>query len=373
MDAGDGLGDRDRSQVLGHPHRLRALGDELHGVARRRGDGGPAVVAEARRRPRTQLAARVVALAHEQVRVLERSRGGAPAAVAGDHLDAAVLVLEVQFAEQRRIAAVVVATPQRVHADEAGVPARAEDRSEHVLAIEEERGDVVCRVLDAHPVVGPAGGEDGVPDAHAVELHLEHAAGGRVEHGAAHTARDLERPAQIRADQQPAQQLVRRVFVRRGGHRGVVDAIAADPLRAPLARPGPEPRRAARLGRLAGLVPDLDGPGELARGRQLPACVGNVERAVRVDLAAVPQGPVLAHQHAVGGLALVLPVGGERPAQPRSGAVDAGHVLALFAAQPDRVHGHPFSPLAKPLITKRWSRRNRSSIGSVARTTAANT
>jgi threonine dehydrogenase-like Zn-dependent dehydrogenase len=44
-------------------------------------------------------------------------------------------VLGVRLAQQRRILAIVVASPQRVHADEAGVPAGAEDRVEHVLAV----------------------------------------------------------------------------------------------------------------------------------------------------------------------------------------------------------------------------------------------
>ena len=198
--------------------------------------GRPAVVAEARLGPRAELPARVVALAHQQVRVLERAGGGSPARVAGDHLDAAVLVLDVQLAQQRRVLAVVVAPPQRVHADEAGVPAGAEDRAEHVLAVAQERADVVRRVLDPRAVVGPSGREDGVADARAVELHLQHAAGGRVERRAAHRARHRERPPQVRAAQQPAQQLVRGVVARGGGHRRVVNAIAADPLRAPRAR-----------------------------------------------------------------------------------------------------------------------------------------
>ena len=358
MHARSGLGDGDRPQLLGHAHRLRALGNEQGVVARCDGHGGP----------RAQLPARVVALAHQEVRVLERAGGGAPALVAGDHLDAAVVVLDVQLAQQRRILAVVVAPPQRVHADEAGVPAGAEDRAEHVLAVAQERGDIVRRVLDPRAVVGPSGREDGVADARAVELHLQHAAGGRVEGRATHRARELERPSQVGAAQQPAQQLVRRVVARRGGHRRVVHAIAADPLRAPRARTRTEPRGLAGSGRLAGLVPDLDGPCELARGGQLPARVGHVDRGRRVDLAAVPQRR--RRPRAPGTRSGAVPPS-SRPTEPRGGRVDARHVLTVLAAEPDRAHAHPLSPVEKPLITNRWSSRKSTSIGSVASTTAA--
>ena len=350
MHARRALGDGDRSQVLGHAHRLRALGNEQHGVARRRGHRRPAVVAEARLGPRAQLPARVVALAHQQVRVLERAGGGAPARVAGDHLDAAVLVLEVQLAQQRRILAVVVAPPQRVHADEAGVPAGAEDRSEHVLAVAQQRGDVVRRVLDPRAVVGPAGREDGVADARAVELQLQHAAGGRVEGRAAHAARERERPAQVRAAQQPAQQLVRRrrrspgrPSPGRGRGRGRSTARAtsrgpgAEPRRARSARTARRPR--PRPGRSRRTRARAAAPGP--RRRRRPSCPRRPCRCPteRRSSHAAPgrrSGACPARRR-------------ERPAQPRGGRVDAGHVLAVLAAQPDRAHSSPLQPAREAL------------------------
>ena len=145
------LGDRHGLQLLRHAHGLGALGDERDAVVRRRRHRGPGA----------ELAPGVVALAHQEVRVLDRPGRRAPLRVAGDDLDGAVLVLEVELAQQCRIAAVVVAAPQRVEADEAGVPPRAEDRAEHVLAVADELGDVVRRVLDPLPVVRPARREDG--------------------------------------------------------------------------------------------------------------------------------------------------------------------------------------------------------------------
>ena len=90
MDPGRALGDRDRLQLLGDADRLRALGHQRHAVAR----------ARAHRAPVAELAARVVVLAVQQVRVADRPGRRAPALVARHHLARAVRVLEVQLAQQ---------------------------------------------------------------------------------------------------------------------------------------------------------------------------------------------------------------------------------------------------------------------------------
>ena len=344
------LGDGDRAQVLRDADRLGALGDECRVVERARPDGRPVAVVVVRVGPAVELVACVVVLAVQQVGVPDRPGPRAPAVVAGQDLQRPVRVLDVQLAQQLGVGAVVGAGAFEVEADEARVPPVAQDRRQRVGALAEQLRHVVRGVLDPPAVVGPAGRQHGVADACAVDLQLDDAASGRVQH----------RPARVSAHAEPAAQVGGRVAAlqhdvggdlglgARHGDARVLGAVAPDPFRAPARQAGAEARRCAPGRRHAVLVPDLHAPPAVRRRRQRAAGVHDVDRGGGLDAAAVPQtgagGLELARiegdHHVIRRLSLRALGGFERPAQPWRGVVDARDVASVFAAQGDRSHRH---------------------------------
>ena len=342
MHAGRALGDRDRLQLLGHADRLRALGDERDLVARAHQHGRPVAVVVVRA-PSTR---RARGGRRSTRRAAGRSSGSARSVarqslVAGDDLERAVLVLEVQLAQQLGMGAVVRAGALEVEADEARPPAVADDRRQHVVALAHQLRDVVRRVLDPRAVVGPAGRQHGVADAGAVEVQLVDAARRRVEHRPPDAAPSRTAAAGTAAGPQRWSMMSSHDLRLAAGDRdaGVLARVAPDPLRAPLAQTGAEARRLAprRTRRRPRPRPARSTSSRSPRQR-LPR-VDDVDRARGLHPAAVPEDGVAGgHDHPVRALALAALGRLQRPAQPRGRLVQARHVPPVLAAQGDGAH-----------------------------------
>jgi hypothetical protein len=160
------------------------------------GDRRPGAVIVAGFVPAAKLAPGVVRFTVDQVGFDDRAESGLPGAIGHDGLGGAVGEGQHELGEQLRALAVIVAlTP----ADVAAIPAVAEEGAGGVGARAEEDRDIVGLVLHALLVLGPAGGEDIVADAVAVEMKLIEAEGGGVEAGRGDFPADVEDRAEIRA------------------------------------------------------------------------------------------------------------------------------------------------------------------------------
>ena len=157
--------------------------------------------------------------------------------------------------------------------------------------------------------------------------------------------------------------------------------VARDPVRAPVAQGGAKARGSAPARRLAHRVPDLYGPPTLSRRRERAPGVDDIDRAGRLDSAAVPQPGwprpellrVRRHEDPICRLPLVATRRVERPAQTRRGMVDARHVATMFTAQIDRMHGYPFTaPAVRPSTIRRLKNMNMISGGIVINRMSAN-
>ena len=189
--------------------------------------------------------------------------------------------------------AVVRAGALEVEADEARVPAVADDRRQHVGALAQQLRDVVRRVLDPLAVVGPAGREHRVADARAVDVQLDDAASGRVEHrrGGPRDARVEPRRRWGAGRQRSSMMSAARSGSLPGtGTPGSSESSREIQRARHSRRRGAEARRLAprRLG--AVLVPYLHAPPAVRRRRQRAPGVHDVDGARRLDAAAVPEG-----------------------------------------------------------------------------------
>ncbi len=163
--------------------RTRELFDASHGRSGRsdeRADDGfepldrlPRPVVEPGLVPPVDLESGVVGLPLVEVGGEERAGGRPPVFVGGDHVGGAVVVGDLELGEQAEPFAVDVA--QHVPLEEAAPPAVGHDRAEHVLAVGQQRGDVVRVVADPVGVARPAGRQHVIADDHPVEVDAVHA------------------------------------------------------------------------------------------------------------------------------------------------------------------------------------------------------
>ena len=143
-------------------------GDELDGMIGRADDDGlPAAVIVTGLRPGAELQAGIVGLAVEEIAFKNRAGGGFPRSIGAEGERGAILQNDFETGEEVGTIPVDLAAKP---ADGAAVPAVAEDGAERILALSQKRGDIVGLVLDALLIIGPAGGEDFISDASAIDL-----------------------------------------------------------------------------------------------------------------------------------------------------------------------------------------------------------
>ncbi len=327
------LQDLDRTDLLDPPHGRRCRRDQ--GVLAVIGelDARPVAIVEAGPGPARLLEARVVGFSVVDLRHQDRAGRGLPAGVAAHDLAAPVRVGHFDLHQQREPVAVDVAPAGEAHLVPA-VPAVADERPHGVGARLQERRDVVGLVLEALVVAGPAGSEELVAHALAVQVQLVEAVARRVGARASGRARELELAPQHRNRAR-----LRHVLLERG----------LDPARLPvggLDEAHLPPCRCAPGGGPAASVPHANLPVEpLARAqvgtgvRELRRCVGRDatrrphELAAGTERALAPRGPQL-----VRGLHHAAPLGLQLPAQARPGSVDPERVLLVLRAQGHDAH-----------------------------------
>ena len=151
---GPHLGDRDRTELLDRRHRRGRRADQ--GVV-------PAVADDDRRPVRLDgQEPAVLVLALDQVGLGDVRGGPAPGRVGADDGRRAVLVLEVQLRQERRLGAPLVVGVE--HADLAAVPAVGQQRLDHVGAGRQQGRHVVGLDLRVRGVLRVAGRQLVRPD-----------------------------------------------------------------------------------------------------------------------------------------------------------------------------------------------------------------
>ncbi len=276
----------------------------------------------------------------DQVVLADGSGCDFPGASGRDGLGCAIGKCQFDLREQPGAVAVILSGEP---ADMAAVPAVAEDGAGGVGPRAHQAGHVVSLILHPLGVVGPAGGEDVVADAPAVEVEFIEAERRGIEAGADDFFAHRESRAEIRAG---------RARLKASGES------RADPRAAPVAA-GEQagfPEGVRAFAAAVSLVPRLDPPpGAFPRNEGTPA-VGDLSCRVGLDPAAVPQvGRPAAPRgdaDAVGGLTRAAPaVSCKFPAQPGSRIVHAERIDQVVAAQLGwagrRVHINEFTAEAR--------------------------
>ena len=183
----------------GPEHRHRHRPDLLDGTDRRRRRGDQRVVPAVADddRPPLDVGADeppVLALPLDQVGGQDVRRRPLPSGIGGDNTGGAVLVLDVELGEERRLGAPLVGRSQ--DADLAAIPPVGEQRVEGVRAGTEEVGDVVRLHLGAVVVLREAGRQLVGADPDAVDLELVDAVGGGAQQCSAYGAVECELAAE---------------------------------------------------------------------------------------------------------------------------------------------------------------------------------
>jgi hypothetical protein len=169
--------------------------------------------------------------------------GPVPAFTGDDGGDLSVRPGEVEEGGAHRLRAILVPRDHR-----AAVPAVAEDQAQGVVALLQQRRDVIRRVEHPAPVIGPAGHEAVLGDRPAVEPRLDEAHRADVEASANRPWLDLESDAEMPG---------------RGRLEALEGPAVADPLGGPAVpdQARPEAARFAPVAGLAVVVPHAHLPG----------------------------------------------------------------------------------------------------------------
>ena len=157
---------------------------QVRGERRAHVDRRPLRGVEAGTIPASDLLARVVPLAHEEIGLVPGPFARAPFRPGASDLPAAVLVLDHELSEEARVITVVLA--RVTVADVPGEPTVGEDRREHVLARGERLRHVPRVIGNALGVVGPSGREEVFANAGAIQVEVVDAERARVEQRSTH-------------------------------------------------------------------------------------------------------------------------------------------------------------------------------------------
>src|SRR5207244_6949733 len=103
-----------------------------------------------------------------------------------DALRTPALIADFELSAQAKPPAVEIALAEEPELS--AIPAVAQHRADRIVARSQERGDVIRLVLQPAAVRGPAGREELVADALAVQIDLVEAEAGDVETRGAHAA-----------------------------------------------------------------------------------------------------------------------------------------------------------------------------------------
>ncbi len=143
--------------------------------------------------PTRQLAAGIVALAHEHVRLQNGTLGYFPLGAGGDDFAAAVCIRDDDLRQELWTVGVVLAAQP---GDVANAPTIAENGAEGVRPRTEEAGYIIYLVLDVLEIMGPTGGEEVVADFGSVQASLVQADGGGIQAGRGNRLGKVELGAQ---------------------------------------------------------------------------------------------------------------------------------------------------------------------------------
>ncbi len=320
--------DRDGAQLADTTHRGRHRCDErrLRGRRFEHGHRGPRAVVEGRACPSAELPPRVIRFAAVDVRGEHRTRRGLPSGIRHDALGASALIANLELGTYPEPPAIEITLAEKPEI--ASVPAIAENRADDVCALPQQRGDVVGLVLEPAAVGRPAGCEELVTDALAVEKDLIEAQAGDVEARRAYGVADAKRTPQERRWRWKA--------IGSGRGRG-------DPLRGPVGRlQSCFPKCGRTPGRDApARIPYAHAPVVPRARRHRRTGVVDKYRRVGGHLSRIPQRVGAASQARLAGRDLqlirrlhrVAHGAGDPPAQPRLHDVDADGVGEVLDAQ----------------------------------------
>ena len=241
-----------------------------------------------------------------------------PGSVADNHFLAPVLVFDLEHQLEAR-----VGHPTQGAGAQGLVTAAAQQHGQHVVAVAQQRRDVIGAVIDGLVEEHRRMHEHVRADARAVEGGVSDAQGGHIKLGGTHLAIEAEFLAQVAGGQ------VKGVLLEL---LALVDAypFGAQPAgRIPQAR-GPGGRLA--LAGIAGRGPDLHRPLIVGLALQRLAAVGYEDGFVGRHFAAVPDLAAVpaADADAVGRLEGLVLLGNDFPGQAGRGAVDPFRILAQF-------------------------------------------
>src|SRR2546428_3230532 len=211
--------DGDRAELADATHRWRQRSHERRRWRIEEGNRGPCVIVVRRARPAVQLTARVIRFPAVDIRRENGTRCGLPAGIRYDALRTPALIADFELSAQAKPPAVEIALAEEPELS--AIPPIAQHCADRIVARSHERGDVIRLVLQPPAVRGPAGREQLVADALAVEIDLVEAEAGDVETRGTHAIGDAKGAPQQRRGRWKAI---------RGGRRW------SDPLRGPVRR-----------------------------------------------------------------------------------------------------------------------------------------
>ena len=194
--AGLRLGDGDGGDLFRDAHRVVALGGELYiGRGFLGGDRLPARIVETDRVPFAEFVAGDIIFPVVNAGRADRAFvRGFPIGIGGDGAGGAIGMGEFELEKEMGLAAGWL---RRFPAETTGVPALAQDCSDHVRPFAQLSGDVVGKRFDFPTVGSPAGRHEIVADFFAVQADLEKSARGDVEACGFQGFSDLKFAAQV--------------------------------------------------------------------------------------------------------------------------------------------------------------------------------